>query len=334
MGRLINAGVAGQLDGLTHAWLLNGQGGGRTLDWNQVTEHPADEKEWLWMHLDYSTPRVQQWMQDYSGLTELTVEALLQAENRPRCVPLDAGLMIFLRGVNLNPGADPEDMISIRLWIGNGRIFSLGLRRLLSIDEMSESIARGNGPETPGDFLVLLVDLLLDRAGKVIDEIYDQVDELEDSVLVASNHQQREQLASIRRQAIALRRFLAPQREALNRLSMERASMLTDGHRLRLREEFDRLTRFVEDLDAARERAGVVHETLVSRIAEQTNSRMYILSIIAAIFLPLSFATGLLGINVGGIPGADSALGFPAVVLLMIFIAAGLWFFFRWRRWF
>ena len=110
--------------------------------------------------------------------------------------------------------------------------------------------------------------------------------------------------------------------------------MLTDGHRLRLREEFDRLTRFVEDLDAARERAGVVHETLVSRIAEQTNSRMYVLSIIAAIFLPLSFATGLLGINVGGIPGADSALGFPTVVLLMIFIAAGLWGFFRWRRWF
>jgi zinc transporter len=180
----------------------------------------------------------------------------------------------------------------------------------------------------------MLVDRLLERAGTVIDELYDQVDELEDSILVHSSQNQREQLAESRRQAIALRRFLAPQREALNRVSTERAGFLDDKHRLLLREESDHLTRMIEDLDAARERAGVVHESLVSRVAEQTNSRMYLLSIIAAIFLPLSFVTGLLGINVGGIPGADSTLGFPAVVLLMILIAAGIWAFFRWRRWF
>jgi len=61
---------------------------------------------------------------------------------------------------------------------------------------------------------------------------------------------------------------------------------------------------------------------------------MYVLSIVAAIFLPLSFVKGLLGINVGGIPGADSALGFPAVIVLMLVIAAGIWALFRWRRWF
>ncbi len=90
----------------------------------------------------------------------------------------------------------------------------------------------------------------------------------------------------------------------------------------------------VEDLDAARERAAVAHESLISRHAEQTNQRMYLLSIIAAIFLPLSFMTGLLGINVGGIPGADNALAFPAVVLLMVAIGVGLWIYFRWHRWF
>ena len=323
-----------ELDGLVDAWLLDGQGGGRKLVWGEVADCELAEKQWLWIHLDYSRPTVQQWMHECSGLSEITAEALLQVETRPRCVPADEGLMVFLRGVNLNPGADPEDMVSIRMWVSERHVFSLRKRRLLSVNALADEINRGNGPDTPGSFIVMLDDFLLDRASSVIEDLYDQVDELEDAVLVESNYHQREQLAGIRRQTIALRRFLAPQREALNRLSAERSPLLTDEHQLHLREGFDRLTRLVEDLDAARERASVTHESLVSHIAEQTNQRMYVLSIVAAIFLPLSFVTGLLGINVGGIPGADSALGFPAVIVLMLVIAAGIWALFRWRRWF
>ena len=334
MTRLLDDSTAKNTDGLINAYLLDGNGGGRRLNWSELADCNPGENEWIWMHLDYSQPRVQQWMQEKSDLSPLTIEALLQAETRPRCVAADNGLMIFLRGVNLNPGSDPEDMVSIRLWIGERRIYSLRLRRLMSMDAVRESIDQGIAPNTPGDFLVLLIDLLLDRTSTIIEELYDQVDDLEDKVLVASDSQQRKQLADIRRQAIALRRFMAPQREALNRISAERSSILTDGHRLQLRENFDRLTRLVEDLDAARERAGVTHESLVSRIAEQTNERMYILSLVAAVFLPLSFVTGLLGINVGGIPGAENALGFSIVIILLLVVTGGIWAFFRWRRWF
>jgi zinc transporter len=324
----------GGLSGLNDVWLLDDQGGGRLLNWSEFEEYELGANEWTWMHFNYSKSAVQQWMRESSGLSELTAEALLQAETRPRCIPADDGLMVFLRGVNLNPGADPEDMVSIRMWIGRNRIISLGMRRMLSVGEIREAIKKDNGPETPGDFLVMLVGLLLDRIGAVIEELYDQVDELEDVIIVKSNYLQREQLAGIRRQPIALRRFLAPQREALNRIYGERTPLLDDEHRLHLREEYDRLTRFVEDLDAARERAGVIHESLVSRLAEQTNKRIYVLSIVAAIFLPLSFVTGLLGINVGGIPGANSVLGFPVVIILLLIIAVGLWVFFRRHRWF
>ncbi|WP_275097348.1 zinc transporter ZntB [Sedimenticola hydrogenitrophicus] len=322
------------LEDASQSWLLDGQGGGRQVAWGQVADTPPADPEWLWVHLDYSRPSVQEWMYQHSGLQELTVEALLQAETRPRCVPTDNGLLIFLRGVNLNPGAEPEDMVSLRMWIGERRIYTLGLRRLLSLDDLRALIGRGGGPESPGDFLVMLVNLLLDRVGVVIDELYDRVDDLEAAVVTAAGPAQREQLAGIRHQAITLRRFLAPQREALNRLSTERVSLLSGEHLLYLREAADRLTRLVEDLDAARERAGVVHESLVSSLTEQTNQRIYILSVIAAIFLPLSFVTGLLGINVGGIPGAESSLGFPLVVVGMLLVAVGLLLFFRWRRWF
>ncbi len=322
------------MDELTNSWLLDGKGGGRKLKWSELGALHADGSDRLWMHLNYSKQEVQEWMYEESGLSPLTVEALLQTETRPRCVVADEGLMIFLRGVNLNPGADPEDMVSLRLWIGEKKIYTLGLRHLLSLDDLRALISQGSGPGSTGDFIVMLVELLLDRAGIVIEDLYDLVDQLEDSVLVASGHQQREQLAGIRRQAISLRRFLAPQREALNRLSSERSSILNDEHHLRLREAYDRLTRFVEDLDAARERAGVVHESLISSLTEQTNVRMYILAIISAIFLPLSFITGLLGINVGGIPGADSPFGFVIVIGAILVMGSVLWAFFRWRSWF
>lgn len=320
--------------GLIDAWLLDGRGGGRRLGWDDIAACRPAGDEWLWIHLDHSQPAVHDWMSAGSGLSAITVDALLAAETRPRCVGADNGLMIFLRGVNLNPGADPEDMVSIRMWVGERRVISLRKRRLLSVDDLRQAIGRGEGPHAPGDFVVMIVDLLLNRVSGTIDDLYDQVDELEDAVLVNSDYHQREQLAGMRRQAIAIRRFLAPQREALTRLSLERSPILAGQHQLYLRESADRLTRLVEDLDAARERAAVTQEALVSRLAEQTNKRMFVLSVVAAIFLPLSFVTGLLGVNVGGIPGADNPEGFAAVALLMLVIGGGLWTFFRWRHWF
>jgi len=96
----------------------------------------------------------------------------------------------------------------------------------------------------------------------------------------------------------------------------------------------DRMTRYIEDLDEARDRASVTHEELLNRLAELTNRRMYLLTMIAAIFLPLSFITGLLGINVGGIPGARNNHAFLVVVGLLAVISAVQWIYFHWRKWF
>jgi zinc transporter len=105
------------------------------------------------------------------------------------------------------------------------------------------------------------------------------------------------------------------------RLAMEQTSCLAPDHRSLLREISDRTTRFVEDLDAARERAGVVQDELNSLISDQMNRTMYLLTVVAAVLLPPSLLTGLLGINVGGIPGADNPLSFLIVIAIIAFIA-------------
>ena len=88
-----------------------------------------------------------------------------------------------------------------------------------------------------------------------------------------------------------------------------------------------------EDLEAVRERAAVSQEELLSRLSEQLNQRMYVLSIVAAVFLPLGFLTGLLGINVGGIPGADNAQAFWIFSGLLLIAVVIQLLVFRWKKW-
>ena len=170
-------------------------------------------------------------------------------------------------------------------------------------------------------------------ADEAADSIEDQVAVLEETTLEQKSESVRSELAEIRRQAITLRRYLAPQREALARLQSEKITWFSDADRLHLREVHDWMVRAVEDLDAARERAAISHEELASRMTEQLNQRMYMLSMVAAMFMPLTFLTGLLGINVGGIPGANDKQAFVWVCVILALIGLALYFIFRRRKW-
>jgi len=163
-------------DGLIFAWLLDGKGGGRPIGWDEIDTCKPDTGEWIWIHFDYTSEKVQHWMHTKSGLNSLTAESLLQAETRPRCVVNDDGLMLFLRGVNMNPGADPEDMVSVRVIIDQKRVISLRMRHIMSIQDIHQLIRQGRGSRTPANFINLLVDQLLDRVGHVIDQLYDSID--------------------------------------------------------------------------------------------------------------------------------------------------------------
>ncbi|MDX1581577.1 MAG: CorA family divalent cation transporter, partial [Alphaproteobacteria bacterium] len=110
----------------------------------------------------------------------------------------------------------------------------------------------------------------------------------------------------------------------------EPAEWMDQRDRLLLREVADKITRYVEELDTVRERAAVVQDELSSRLAERLNNNTYVLSVIAAIFLPLGLLTGLLGINVGGMPGADQSWAFWVVTAaLLVLVPLEMWLFRR-----
>lgn len=319
--------------GLINAFLLDGKGGGKSLDWNDIRQW-APEQGVLWVHLDFTSPEAQDWLQHESGLDEIVADALIADEARPRCDFIDNGVLISLRGVNSNPGADAEDMVSIRILIDGQRIISTRRRKLLTIKDIAEALQSGKGPDSTGELIAMLADRLVERMELVISELDDRIDEIEEAVLSGAGRELQHDLLDLRREILKLRRYLSPQREALSRLQASKGSWLSDDDRLLIREANDKLTRYLEDLDSARDRASVTHEALSNRLAEQMNSRMYVLSIVAALFLPLGFLTGLLGINVGGIPLAEDPDGFFEVVAVLFIIVGIQVVIFVRKRWF
>ncbi len=320
-------------NGLINAVLLDGRGGGQLLDWPAVRAW-RPEQGVLWIHLDFTDEGAQRWLREESGLEPLVADALTADETRPRCAAVADGLLLSLRGVNSNPGADPEDMVSIRLFATAERVVSTRRRRLLSIRDLVESLQRGEGPGNSGELAAMLADRLVERMSTVITDLDERIDELEEKLVEGAGQELRGDILELRREVIKLRRYLAPQREALHRLQGEKAAWLGEHERLMVREAFDKITRHVEDLDSARDRAGVAYEELSSRQAEQMNNRMYVLSLIAGLFLPLGFLTGLLGINVGGIPLADNPMGFFEVVIALSVLALLQVLVFRRKKWF
>ena len=155
------------------------------------------------------------------------------------------------------------------------------------------------------------------------------VDTLEEQVLDPRAALSREVLANVRRQAIILRRYMIPQRDALSTFEIEDLDWLQDSDRSKLREAAERIFRLGEELDAIRDRAQIVHDQIMDRRAEGMNQRMLVLSIVSAIFLPLGLLTGLLGINVGGLPGVDWPPAFWVVTALIFALGGALALLFR-----
>ena len=285
------------------------------------------------MHIDFSSKQARRWLAS-QGIEPHVIATLIQEESRPRTLPTDKGLLIVLRGINRNAGADPEDMVSIRIWIEPGRMISVRQRRVISAQEALESLERGEGPKDIPELLMLLIERLADGIGMFIDGVEERIENYESAVATGELTELRSAVSTIRRQVAAVRRYLAPQRDALEALHRQAGSLLDANELYLVREQSDRITRYVEDLDLVRERGLVLQEELLSRISQEQNSRTYLLSIVAAIFLPITFISGVFGMNVAGLPGLENINSFWVLSGVMVVISAATLIWLRHNRWF
>ncbi|MEM1188221.1 MAG: zinc transporter ZntB [Pseudomonadota bacterium] len=318
--------------GLLHAVVLDGDGGARTLDWHEVRSwRPVDGCQWL--HFDLGDESTHHWIAQASDLSEIASSALLSEETRPRTLHRDSRLLVILRGINPRVASDPGDMISLRIWSDGQRLISTRYRGLESTDNVLASLLAGTGAKNAQELIEFWIEDIVDRMKVTVDEFEERVMEIDERVLAGELESVRGELSEVRKQLISLRRYLAPQREALNRLAASAVPWIDEDHRLLLRETTDRLIRHIEDLDEVRDRAVLAHEEMQNQLSEAMNNRAYLFTVVATIFLPLGFLTGLMGINIGGMPGVDNDAAFwiftAACVGLMLVLAL----LFRFNRW-
>lgn len=321
--------------GLVYAFVLDGQGGAEPISREALDDLQLRPEQSLWLHWDRSHPLARRWLREQSGLSEFTCDLLLEESTRPRMLaqPGDE-LLLFLRGVNLNPGAVPEDMVSVRIFASSQRVLSLRLRPLRATDELIEQWASGTGPKVASEVLLYLAEHLTDKIDSLVAELSDQVDEQEEHL--DNNERFRpdhDLMLQIRRRAAGLKRFLAPQRDIYGQLARSRMPWFVADDSDYWNELNNRLTRYLEELELIRERIGLVLESESRRQGERTSRTMYLLGITTGFFLPLSFITGLLGMNVRGIPGDETPYGFLLTYMLILGIAGFQLWLFRRLRW-
>ncbi|WP_421878303.1 zinc transporter ZntB [Pacificispira sp.] len=307
---------------------LDGNGGAQSLSIEEAKQAWKSDESGIWVHLNRNDPGGQAWLVDESGLDPLITTAMLLPETRPRFDPAPGGVIVNLRGINLNEGAQPEDMVSIRCFCDGKRLVTARLPRLRAVDDVRAALEAGRGAKTPGQILTAIADRLTTRIGELIMKIDGEIDQMEEDFPPDETL-----LGDLRRKILELRRYVAPQREALARASGDFDETLDLRAHSQFAEVRERTARLLEDLEVLRDRTQILRDEISDMRNDKMNRAMYSLSLVAGLFLPLGFVTGLLGINVGGMPGVDDGAAFWIVCILLVLLGIAAWLLFRIKKW-
>ena len=313
--------------------VLDGRGGGRAIDWPAAQAWvPAATGEMLWLHLCRNAPGIQSWLEHGLHIPEPTAELLVSDATRPRAFREGDTLVATLRGINFNPGAEPEDMVSMQLWASKDCVITLRRLPLQTPRDVLADIDAGKGPADAGALITSLTEHMVARMNQSIVDMNDYIDVLEDADTDSNAETLLAKIASIRRNTLALKRHMGPQHEALDTISRDAPAWFEEHDRREIAETIDRLRRYLDDLDISKESAMVLQDDIRVRSLARNERTNYLLTIVAAIFLPLGFVTSLLGINVGGMPGVGDGDAFWIVCgLCLAIFAMQVVLFWRWK---
>lgn len=300
-------------DHILHSVVLKGDG-----TWTDLkSAEPSGDFEFHWFHMYRESINTQKWLFE-NEFDELVIESLTDEDTRPRTTVFPDGVLLNLRAVNIHPDEDPHEMLSMRMFIQKNRVISTSLREMHVLKDIMEVISGEFKPTSRSEFLAYVIELITDRIESYISEHRDAIYELECSVLDRTDSGMQSTVSDIRRSVITFARYLSPQREALVKLLSIKEKIFNEDDRIVVTESINSTSRFLEEIESVNNRCHILKDDMTTLSAEKMNKNMYLLSIMTAVFLPLSFLTGLFGVNLGGIPGAEDISGFRVFTIVLI----------------
>lgn len=305
-------------------------GKAKRVDIKTALDTPGDL---VWVHLTSNNEQAQAWLRDVAQVPDYVVDALTTSESRPRCEALGEGAILNLRGRSNEAMTTSDPLASLRIWAMAGRVISVTRRTVTAVDDVVAKI-EGGTVRDPGDLIAEFAVAITEELDPEVADLGDSLDDCEADLDGDKVFELRRGVTKVRVAAIGYRRFLTPQRAALEKLAALPCDWLQDDDRLHLNSAADRAARMAEELESIRERSALMHEALTDLRAEQIDSRSLLISIVALIFLPLTFLTGLYGMNVEGLPFAKEPWAFDAIGGVCIAITLGIIGYFSIKRWF
>lgn len=303
----------------------------RRLSLEQVL-HWESKQGPLWVHLDHGQ-FIPSWLKDHHAIDDAVLQSLLAEARRPRVEVVNHdNLVIVFRTASGEAGPTADLTQNTRVWLSPTRALTMSEGRQDVFDDCAQQIDSGHGPQTIPQFLVQLMDTVVKRAELAVLQIDADMTDVElDQERGAAIEAERPR--ALRRRAMQLRRSIYPYREVLVQLNHLQLHWLHDHIHERWDPMVEDAAGVVEEVDGILDRARLVQESIGERVAEQLNQRVYVLTLISGIMLPLTFLTGLLGVNLNGIPGAHSPWAFPIFCALLAVIGVCQYFLFRRLRW-
>lgn len=298
---------------------------------------PGTTRHVRWINIDgLNQPDMLQAIGDRFGLHPLLLEDILNTDQRPKFEDYGTYAFIVARMVRFN--ADETVIISeqISMVIGPGWVITFQETHGDVFDPVRERIRKlkGRVRARKADYLVnVLLDAIVDHYFVVLEKLSDELEDLEDEILDKPTQETLHEVYRLRREVIYLRRIVWPLREMLTSLTKGTCSHFTDETFLFLRDVQDHSIRVLESLDTFRDMLSSMLELYLSGKSNQMNEVMKVLTIIATIFIPLTFIVGVYGMNFEWMPELGWKWGYPLTWLVMLTTVGGLLWYFKKRDW-
>jgi len=312
------------------AYFFDGEGGVQEIPLAEAGA-PPETKGFHVVTGNSGTPEFRLWLREHLG--ELHAESMTSPDSRARCTVVDDRATLVLRVARRE--ADPDDIKRqpLTVWIERGRIIISSRAHVPELFGMEQWRTNHHAPVSPADFVARMGARAADRLEPLVEHVGDILDELEEEIIEGGIPELSIKLTRTRRTIIVLRRMIWPQRDVLNTLEIEELSFFSEWDRARLREATARTTRLGEELQSLSERAALVHEQISDARGERMNRTMLVLTSVTVIAMPMTVVSGLLGMNVAGIPFAQAPDAFWFVVLGLATVGIGMFLFMHARKW-
>ena len=275
------------------------------------------------------------------GIHPLALEDVINSGQRPKIESYGEQVFVVTAMPSMDDGLVSIGQVSLVLWDNMLVSFcEFEFSRLGPIVTRLQN--QGGRLRSRGiDFLLYsILDVAVDEGFPVLEDFGDQLEDLETQILSEANRETLEQMHTIKRELILLRRMLWPQREVINRLLRDDFEQIKDDTLVYLRDCYDHTIQILDLLETYRDMTGSMLDIYLSSISNRTNEVMRVLTVIATIFIPLTFIAGIYGMNFDrnagplSMPELSWPYGYLVVWLVMIGIAVFMLAMFRRRNWF